>query len=100
MLCSRCNSEMQYNLKEEFWKCPSRGGEFWEDEEKLREYLSLQRSREEAEQRRKQMLMAVGGRYTEVHPTGYVPTKKKSSGKSGRKRKKKPKRGNIGIFIV
>jgi len=93
--CSRCSEEMQYHEKEEFWKCPSCGGEFWDDQEKLKEYLSEQRNREASEQLRKQLLNSIGKRYTEVMPTGYVPCKKKSSSKSGRKRKKPLKKRRV-----
>ena len=98
--CPRCEIEMEYDQEKKFWWCCECKGEWWENEEYIKECESVKRNKEAREQIEQQLRWSIGKRYTEVQPTGYVPTKKKSSSKSGKKRKKKPKRGNLRLFMV
>jgi len=69
--------------KAKYWVCPYGCGEWWPDQEKLKERLRLNRNTKFAGRKH----------YPDPLPAGPIDPKKHQS-RSGRKRKKPPKKNN------
>lgn len=86
--CPRCQEVM---IREPgFWRCPRCGGEFWDDESRLREMESQEMERQMQEALRLQARWCLGQKYTEVLPAGPTDPRKRGSHSSSRRKKKKP----------
>ncbi len=103
--CSICKARegkeviMDYNKKNDFYKCPVCHTETWIDHERIRTFFTQKKTDELIQQLNEQVRWAVGGRFTEVKSLVPEGNRKKGSGsKSGRKRKKKPARRKYELF--
>lgn len=87
--CPVCGETMF--KKNGYWKCPRCGGEWWPDEYGQAAMAEAARDTAAAKEQRRQMLWSLSKTHTVVLPLlgGIVH---KGSSKSGRKRKKPPKK--------
>jgi len=91
-MCVICNAELTYYKKENYYKCPVCFTEVWPDEERLKHLQKEKKRRETAEQDRERSKWRVGwDSRTEVLPIYPYPSGKSSS-RSGKKRRKPPKK--------
>lgn len=87
--CPRCQEVM---IREPgFWRCPRCGGEFWDDESRLREMESQEMERQMQEALRLQARWCLGRGYTEVLPLVPIIDPRSRGNRSSRKKKKMPR---------